>query len=715
MDAASRPPTEFFNLSPTPGMTPPTLKLLLLLTLTATAVQADQWTLNDKLVAVDGNPSIPLRLITKPGAKIHKERNLKPDQLLSSPAAFSVLYVSQNKSGNTKVYHAAHESGEPLGFIEESQVLEWKSSLCLRFGNPNERRPVLMFKDSSTLTSLATRDPAQRASLVKGWYSTIDGLGGAAVVPDEFPVLSMEPKRSVNMQRNFYLMPVLEHVELLFGEDSGLGVKVSIASKTGARGSTDLSNKNYVEGTVQEGDLGDASKAAVEIIFCIDLTNSMQPFINASLQVARNVTNTLQGLPGGAQRFRFGLWGYRDEGKEAEGFVVQAFTPQPVSFDQFSSTLAQVKASGKTGGDVPEDMLGGFHQVVQSGFTNQAQSDSEKPIRVIVLIGDAPGHDSPSDPRNSSRQSIFQLRQEATNKGIYVYALHILDPRYQTFHGTAQAQFSQLARNEGTGQAIGGQGTYKPIHINESVDSMNEFAGAAKSLYDGLSSLVGAAGDPKLQDELRRKREAEESSMSEAERQSKNEADVLVNDMFRAAIVDWIARNSKDVTAPNDITAWICDHDLIEPQRASISTCVLLSRNELDHLKQALNIVIEAGQEGQATGKEFFACIQNVAATASVLPGQLGSMKEMKTLGDLKLLPGFLKGLPYKSKLLNMTNEDWSSMPPTRQQKVLDDLQGLIEAYKSIYADTEQWISLTESKSLDDALTVAAVPLTLLP
>jgi serine/threonine-protein kinase PpkA len=709
MTAASRPPNELFIDSITSDMTTPDFKLLLLLILTATAAQADQWTLNDKLVAVDGNPSIPLRLITKPGAKIYKERNLKPDQLLSSPAAFSVLYVSQNKSGNTNVYHAAHESGEPFGFIEESQVLEWKSSLCLRFGNPNERRPVLMFKDSSTLTSLATRDPAQRASLVKGWHSTIDGLGGAAVVPDEFPVLSMEPKRSVNMQRNFYLMPVLEHVELLFGEDTGLGVKVSIASKTGARGSTDLSNKNYVEGTVQEGDLASISQAPVELVFCFDLTNSMQPFLNISLDLARQIAANLNAEPGAAQRLKFGLWGYRDEGKEAEGFVVQAFTPQPTSIDQFNAALTQAKASGKTGGDVPEDLLGGFMQATQQGFVDT------NAVRVLVLIGDAPGHDSPSDPRNSSRTTIQQLREIATKRSIQVYAMHIKDPRYTQFHGAGEAHFRTLAMNEGVSTAISGAGSYVGINLSSSVDNSNLFSQAATALFDALKKSILYAGQKDKQDAEARQQELQRNGLSPEERQVRDQADAVVNDVFRAAMVDWIARNSKDVTAPNDITAWICDHDLIEPQRASISTCVLLSRNELDHLKQALNIVIEAGQEGQATGKEFFACIQNVAATASVLPGQLGSMKEMKTLGDLKLLPGFLKGLPYKSKLLNMTNEDWSSMPPTRQQKVLDDLQGLIEAYKSIYADTEQWISLTESKSLDDALTVAAVPLTLLP
>jgi serine/threonine-protein kinase PpkA len=146
-----------------------------------------------------------------------------------------------------------------------------------------------------------------------------------------------------------------------------------------------------------------------------------------------------------------------------------------------------------------------------------------------------------------------------------------------------------------------------------------------------------------------------------------------------------------------------------------VQTCVLLSRNDLDSLNQALKVVMEAALEGRTSGKEFFACIQNVAATASVIPPKVSGMKEMKTLSDLKLLPGFLQALPYKSKLLKLTNDDWSSMPVTKRQKMIDDLQGLIDAYKKIYADNEQWVSLTENRVADDSTTVAAVPLTLLP
>jgi serine/threonine-protein kinase PpkA len=680
-------------------------------------VQAEQWVLNEKLVAIDGNPSIPLRLVTKPGAKIYKERNMKDDQFLSSPVAFSVFYVSQNKSGNTKVYQVAYETGEPLGFIAEEQVLEWRTSLCLKFDSPNGRQPVLMFKDSATLTQLASKPTTQRASLVKSWYSTIDGLGASTTVPDDFPVLSMEPKRGVDMKRNFYLMPALDHVELDFGTDenenpvTGLGVQVSIASKTGARGATNLENKKYVQGTVQEGNLANAGKAPVEIVFCFDLTNSMQPFINVSLDLARQIAGALNAEPEAAGRLHFGLWGYRDEGKEAEGFVVHAFTPQPVAIDQFNMALSQAKASGKTGGDVPEDLLGGFMQATQQGFTPDAGDGSqESRIRVLVLIGDAPGHDSPADPRNSSRQSLYQLRELASSRHINVYSIHIKDPRYEQFQAPGEMHFKALATNPGVNQS-----SFSQITINANGDNSGTFTQAAQGLFNYLRKDIILAGQADKQAAEKRRQEEAAALLSEEERKARDQANAVVNDLFQAAMVDWIARNSKDVQAPNDITAWISDHDLDNPQRLAVQTCVLLSRNDLDSLNQALKVVMEAALEGRTSGKEFFACIQNVAATASVIPTKVSGMKEMKTLSDLKLLPGFLQALPYKSKLLKLTNDDWSSMPVTKRQKMIDDLQGLIDAYKKIYADNEQWVSLTENRVADDSTTVAAVPLTLLP
>jgi serine/threonine-protein kinase PpkA len=657
---------------------------------------AQPWTGNSKLIAVDDeHPSVPLRLITRPGAEIFKERN-KKDKAENQPLPFSVLYVSQNASGNQPMYQVARDTGEQIGFIDKEQVIEWKQALCIKFRQPDEggRKPVLMFKDAATITGLASREDNSRAAAARDFYSKVEGLGGDYVLPDDFPVLSIEPKRAIDVKTQFYLMPILAHEKVMFGEHEGRALQVSIASKNAARGATTLKNKDYQQAANEKSDQRDAKDAKVEVVYCIDLTQSMQPYVDISLEIVNKVSAALSADPASNSRFSFGLWGYRDHGKEAEGFTVQAFTPQPVPIEGLKFALSQAKASGPTGGDFPEDVLGGVAHAVQSGFTRRDPQND--PIHVLVLIGDAPGHDQPGDVRNGARMAPYQLREVANQNKTWVYAIHIMDPHKEQYHTTAEAQFRALSTNPGAAYS----NTYAAVRLGQD-SGMNQqaFSQAASQLFTSLKERfmdVSATSEPA----------AEKPAVVE---EAAPDTKALVNDMFRAAIVEWIGR-TKAIQAPNDVTAWIPDRDLLNPAVPAVDTCVLLTRNELDQLTQALKTVIEAGMEGKTTGNDFFTCLQSVASTAIRLPTRLGGMKELKDFG---LLPDFLLGLPYDSKVLRISNESWSSMPATKQEKFIHEMESLINFYKSLHNSPNLWISLTDNADPDHQVT--PVPLEHLP
>ncbi len=657
------------------------------------------WTGNEKLVAIDDeHPSVPLRLIVRPGAVIYQERNKKTNSE-HQPKAFDVLYVDQLASGNQPMYGVAKENGDHLGFMDADQVMEWKQALVIRFRQPDDggRKPVLMFKDAGTITSLAGSEDASRAGAARDLYSKIEGLGQDGVLPDDFPVLSIEPKRAIDQASQFYMMPVLDHQQTTFGEHEGRALQVSIASKNSKRGATTLKDKEFRQAASQTTDERDARDAKIEIVYCIDLTQSMQRFVDISLDVANKVSASLAAVPNANDRFRFGLWGYRDHGKEAEGFVVQPFAPQPVPIDGLRLALSQAKASGPTGGDFPEDVFGGVMAALQSGYT---QADpSTQPIRVMVLIGDAPGHDNPGDPRNGARMAPFQLREVANQQKVYVYAIHIRAPTRKQYHSTAEAQFRQISMNPGTSMGMGmASSTYAGVNLrDEPMADQMEFSNAATALFTSLKEKFIVAA------------EAPAKEPAPAPDDSAPTTDAIANDMFRAAIVEWIGR-SKAVQAPNDITAWISDRDLLNPAVPAVDTCVLLTRNELDQLTTALDLVIQAGKENQASGKDFFTSLQGVASTAIRFPTGLGKMKELKDCG---LLPDFLVGLPYESKVLRLTNESWFSMPETRQAKFIHDLESLINLYRNLHNTPSLWISLSENADPDRMVT--PVPLEHLP
>ena len=665
----------------------------------AATAHAQHWTKNDKLLAIDNDHlSVPLRLVTRPGAAIFKDRN-KKEKIDKQPPAFSVLYVSQNASGNQPMYQVAKENGEPLGFIDQDQALEWKQALCIKFRQPEEggRKPVLMFKDSAAITSLATREDSSRAAAARDYYSKIEGLSGDYVIPDDFPVLSIEPKRAIDAKKQFYLMPILSHEVVQFGEHEGRALKVSIAAKNAARGETTLKDKKFVEAANEKAGGRQASDAKVEIVYCFDLTHSMQPYVDISLDVASKVSETLGNDPLLRDRLRFGLWGYRDHGGEAEGFVVQPFTPQPVPIEQFKAALSQAKASGPTGGDVPEDMLGGAIAAIQQGFT---QSDG---IRAMVLIGDAPGHDDPNDPRNGSHMAAMQLREVANQNRVSIYSIFIMNPTQQKYHAAGESQFRTLSMNPGSTFGMNSS-TYAPIRLTEdSAANQQAFSAAATQLFNSLKAVLGGPDDQQ-QAKPDNPRQPDNAQIPD-----EPPPEMLVNDMFRAAVVEWIGRTS-ETKAPNDVTAWISDRDLINPAVPSVDTCVLLTRNELDQLTQSLNTVIEAGMEGKTTGKEFFTCLQSVASTAIRLPSGLGGMKELR---DFHLLPDFLLGLPYDSKVLKLTNESWSSMPATKQEKFIHNLESIINFYKNLHNSPDLWVSLSDNADADQMVT--PVPLEHLP
>jgi hypothetical protein len=245
-----------------------------------------------------------------------------------------------------------------------------------------------------------------------------------------------------------------------------------------------------------------------------------------------------------------------------------------------------------------------------------------------------------------------------------------------------------------------GIGTYAEIPLGaDAAANQQAFSAAASQLFESIRLMFqGGGSTPGAPPAAAPPKNGEPPTTA-----------MLVNDMFRAAIVDWIGR-SKDAKAPNDITAWISDRDLINPAVPAVDTCVLLTRNELDLLSQALSTVIEAGMEGKTTGKDFFACLQSVASTAIRLPSNLGAMKELQ---DIHLLPDFLLGLPYDSKVLRLSNDLWSSMPATKQEKFIHDMEARINLYRIVHNAPDSWISLTDNADPDQQVT--PLPLEQLP
>lgn len=650
----------------------------------------------DVLVAQDRDPrsnlhpkdsAVKLRLLSKPFAKLYNHKQCTEDHEVKSLPAFSVFHVlamPSQREGDLQYYEVADGTASSLGYMKESDVVQWKQALCLQFEHMGNREPVLMFNDKQSLKSLIDSDEDARVSRAREYYKMVEDLSADQTVPANFPVVSMEPRRMMSSSVGSYLMPIVDFESVEMGDYDCRLLKVAIAAgRATPRGSTTLKDKEYLKSATQETDAADASKAPIEIVYCFDLSGSMQKYVDICRQLAASVSMEMGKLPGFRERVRFGLWGFRDHGEEGQEFVVKNFTPQLQDIDSFVSTLSMAKASNSRAGDYEEDLLGGVSQAVDHSWT-------ENSLRVLVICGDAPGHDQPHDSRNGSRKGIEQIRETADANNVYVYGIHILDPKFERYHYAGQTHFRGLSRNKGTGQES---------YVSVRGDSVEQFNMAARSLYAALNTYVNAPVE-----------QVEKALETRPDMENYEPApEVVANDMFRAAMVDWIGRNSRDSQTPNDLTAWISERDLLNSEPA-VRPTVLVSRVQLTQLTEGLQFVLDAGLEGRQTGRDFFASLQSVAAAAVRDPHQLQKATSLKESG---LIPEFISGLPYKSRMLSLTNDLWASWPPTQQEKFLEDVQKMIAHYKDIHNTPARWVDLDGQSSNDDEVT--SIPLDLLP
>ena len=183
----------------------------------------------------------------------------------------------------------------------------------------------------------------------------------------------------------------------------------------------------------------------------------------------------------------------------------------------------------------------------------------------------------------------------------------------------------------------------------------------------------------------------------------------LVLQSLHAAAVTWLGTES-NVEPPRDIEAWVTDKDLTDPTNPSLEVRLLLSKAQLDTLTALLQEVLEAGATGQVSGDDFFTALQAASTMAARDPEKLANAQD---LGSPGLIPAFLKGLPYHSRLMDMNNDLWASWGPDEQNAFLNNLEAKLKAYAAIHDDTTQWIALNAGD--DPNSYVAPIQLELMP
>jgi serine/threonine-protein kinase PpkA len=180
---------------------------VLKLTLAACLCLSSGWALAaDKPLLQEGKKTLFQRVLTTPGCHLSPAAGAPPG---AEQPPFSRFYVYEHaKAGNADWIKVGPDSfGKTSGWLPAACTVDWKMQLTLAFTNPANRDRLMFFKERGTLEGiLDAPDPVSVIAPLRA------KLKQNAPAPG---VLAQEPEYFIDMQKQFYLLPVLSGEEVM--------------------------------------------------------------------------------------------------------------------------------------------------------------------------------------------------------------------------------------------------------------------------------------------------------------------------------------------------------------------------------------------------------------------------------------------------------------------------------------------------------------------
>lgn len=339
--------------------------------------------------------------------------------------------------------------------------------LTLAFTNPANRDSLLFFKERKSLDDiLSAPDPVSvlaplRAKIKRDGHS------------DE--VLAQEPEYFVDLQKQFYLLPILSGEEVMT-EDGFYTRLLNVASVSKA----DISQK-------QEDDVNQLKGFKASVVFVIDSTISMGPYIERTKEAVNKVYNKIK-QEHLQDQVKFGLVSYRSNNKVVPGLEyrtkIYADPNKVKDGEDFLKQVTDLKEAKVSSSLYDEDAYAGVLSAID-------EIDwSPYGARYMVLITDAGAIDGDNKLSGTGLDSK-QLRLEAGNRGIAIYTLHLKTPGGKDNHTKAESQYRDLSNFDST-----------QSNLYQSVDAgdLKVFGQQVDTLAAAITEQVKSAymGDPAI-------------------------------------------------------------------------------------------------------------------------------------------------------------------------------------------------------------------------
>lgn len=603
-----------------------------------------------------GKQSLYQRVIARPGATL----SAAADGAGARPMpGFTVFYVYGRPAGGTRIEVGRAADGRAEGWLEDAKAIDWKHTMVAAFTNPAGRQPLLFLRTERDERLLMMDVQAgQKANALRA-AALAAGPGG-----DPGPVLAIEPQRVVDFSRNFYLMPILsaERIEREFGPPLRLLEVISAPAEPPRPPAPPAAASGFKAG----------------VVFVLDTTISMQPYIDRTREAIRGIVASIGSSPV-RDNFRFGLVAYRDSLADSPGLEYSTRIYGKPDFNQPADTIntgvATAREATASSNGFDEDPIGGIKAALDEIDWSPMAG------RYIVLITDA-GARTATHPHSLTHLNIGEIRELAKARGVAVFAIHLLTPegRARRNHEPAAAQYQELTQFSGT----------RPLYFPVPNGAPDAFARTVQDLTRSLLAQVGeAAGRPVA---------GPPPSPAIAE---------SVRVVAEAMRLTYLGR-AENTQAPDVVRSWTTDRDLTDPAVASLDIRVLLTRNQLSDLARSLQAVLQAGLAGRTEPRTFFTQLRSTFAAAARDPQRIAGATRIGAL-----LGEYLDDLPYQSEVMDIQEADWLAMGAIAQRTVLNNIEAKLRLYQEFQSNTDLWVDLSGTRAAGEAL--FPVPIEALP
>ena len=592
---------------------------------------------------LEGKRALYQRVIAVPGAGLVDEAGASM-RLARPVTPFTVLYVYAREviDGREWLQVGLDSIGEIRGWLPAEQGVEWQQTLTVGFRDPARQPRVPLFGDRDALKTLADENDVAA-------YRDLRARAVQGDVTDS-PVVAIQPDSFVDIRRNFYLVPILSHEDVFVGDYQARLLQVASVPLAGL----------------------DPYRAA--IVFVMDTTVSMQPYIEQTREIMRGIYTQIDSA-GLSDRVAYGLVGFRDNTSVVSGleYTSRIFAELTGSGEEFLSEVAAVRAATVSTQGFNEDPYAGIDhalgEIDWSGYF----------ARYVIVITDA-GPRIAGDPLSATGLGTAELRDRLAANGISPWVIHLQTPAgaEEGNHAFAEREYRALSTVEGIGEL------FHPVATGDVAD----FGTALGVLMRQLTAQVEAVASG-FQPAQALSEESGDTELAELQER--------VTRLGYALRMDYVRQQADGDSVPTLFNAWILDRDLEAPDELSVDVRVLLTRDQLSDLHDVLRQILGRAEVGALAPQAFLDELRSLAAIISRDPEAVESgtgVAGALSLAGLGYMREYIEGLPYRSEVMDLDLGEWQQWTAQQQFEFINSLDSKVAYYRALHDNLDLWVSI---------------------